>query len=319
MITFRRCVDIIMQLAVYLSPNAYARAGRRPPVGVSVNDEVAELLMRYFIQRRDVKAYQCMEEHVLDHTRDLKYQTKPHAPGGYHPIRTAFTVQDVRNHLDGKITHGHYLMDSANMCRVFAFDIDLNKEGFWPPKPHVEGNHEGIAFNPMKHWMSRKPDFARMWIKRQFRMISETLAGAITKELGLPALISYSGSKGMHVYALAGPITGEQARAGIDIVLDSLECFVPVRGRNFFKHVNEDPVLGYPNFTIEVFPKQERVDNKHKGLGNLMRLPLGRNLKTTDPTFFVDCRYPMTELKPLDPAVALKTLSRWGGDKFVGG
>lgn len=280
-----------------------------------MDDQVAELLMRYFVQRRDVKAYQCMQEHVLDPNKDSKYQIKPHPPGAYHPIRRPFTVEDVQHHLDRKITYGHYLVDSANMCRVFAFDIDLNKEGFWPRKPQEEGNHEGVAFNPMAHWMSRRPDFPRAWIKYQFRMISEKIARAVTRELGLPTLIAYSGSKGMHVYALAGPITGEQARAGIDIVLDSLGCFEPVRGRNFFKHVSDDPVDGYPNFTIEVFPKQERVDNKQKGLGNLMRLPLGRNQKTTDPTFFVDCSHPMTELKPLDPAVALKTLDPWGGEK----
>lgn len=280
-----------------------------------MDEKVAELLMRYFVQRRDVKAYQCMQEHVLDPNKDPKYQVKPHPPGAYHPIRRPFTVEDMQHHLDKRITYGHYLVDSANMCRVFAFDIDLNKKGVWPPKPHIQGNHEGIEFNPMAHWMSRKPDFTRIWLKYQFRMVSELLARAITRELGLPALIAYSGSKGMHVYALAGPITGEQARAGIDIVLDSLGCFEPVRGRNFFKHVNDDPVDGYPNFTIEVFPKQERVDNKHKGLGNLMRLPLGRNQKTTDPTFFVDCSRPMTELVPLDPAVALKTLNPWGGGR----
>lgn len=281
-----------------------------------MNDEVAELLMRYFVQRRDVKAYQCMQVHEIDTSKPAKFQQKPHPPGGYHPIRSEFTVEDMKRHLGRKITYGHYLMDSANMCRVFAFDIDLDKEGTWPLKPGEEGNNDFVAFNPMAHWMSRKPDFARTWIKYQFRMMSQMLAKAIQDELGLPALIAYSGSKGMHVYALAGPITGEQARAGIDIVLDSLGCFEPVRGRNFFKHVNRDPIHGYPNFTVEVFPKQERVDNKTKGLGNLMRLPLGRNQKTTDPTFFVDCRHPMAELKPLDPLVALKTLDPWGGVKL---
>lgn len=262
--------------------------------------EVAELLMRYFVQRRDVKAQQ-------------------HNDGAYHPVRAhkdgpfvPFTLQDIRNHLDQKITYGHYLMDSANMCRVFAFDIDLDKTGFYPAQPQVDGNSDGIAFNPMQHWRSRKPDYPRTWIKYQFRMLSQKIAVAIQEELQLPALVAYSGSKGMHVYALSGPITGEEARAGIDIVLDSLDCFAPIKGRNFFKHVDSDPVHGYPNFTIEVFPKQERVDNKKEKLGNLMRLPLGRNRKTTDPTFFVDCSRPMSDLVPLDPHTALTTLSPWG-------
>lgn len=273
-----------------------------------MHSPVAEMLMRYFVQRRDVKAYQCMKNNEEYHE---------HKPGAYHPIRRPFTVKDIQDHLNGTTTYGHYLMDSANMCRVFAFDIDLDKTGFYPLHPEIHDNFEVEAFNPMAHWMSRYPGLARTWTKYQFRMLSETLALAIRKELQLPSLIAYSGSKGMHVYALAGPITGEDARAGIDIVLDSLDCFTPVRGRNFFKHVDSNPVTGYPNFTIEVFPKQERVDNKKERLGNLMRLPLGRNLKTEDPTFFVDCTRRMSELAPLDPYVALKTLNPWskGGER----
>lgn len=262
--------------------------------------------MRYFVQRRDVKAVQ-------------------HKNGAYQPVREyneatglrdgpfiPFSLQDMQNHLDKKITYGHYLMDSANMCRVFAFDIDLNKSGYFPTNPGVDGNDEGTKFNPVAHWMSRRPDYARSWIKYQFRMLAEQIAASIRKELELPSLIAYSGSKGMHVYALTGsPISGEDARAGLDVVLDALGIFVPVRGRNFFRHVNENPVHGYPNFTVEVFPKQERVDNKKEGLGNLMRLPLGCNQKSKDPTFFVDCSRPMGELVPLDPYVALTTLDPW--------
>jgi len=246
----------------------------------------------------------------------------PHKPGAYHPVKRyghhlPLTLKDIQDHLAKKQTYGHYLMDSANNCRVFAFDIDLNKKGWYPVRPEVEGNEEAIEFNAMEYWRSRKPGFPRDWIKYQFRMLSEMLAASIRRELQLPALISYSGSKGMHVYALTGQaITGEQARAGIDIVLDSLGCFVPKgHGRNFFQHVNQMPVTGYPNFTIEIFPKQERVDDKQERLGNLMRLPLGRNKKTTDPTFFVDCRKPMYQLLPLDPYVALTTLDPWGGDR----
>ena len=271
-----------------------------------MHPEVAELLMRYFVQRRDVKAYQCMKNMERYHE---------HSPGAYHPIRREFTVQDMQDHLDKKITYGHYLMDSANMCRVFAFDIDLDKTGYFPADPDIDGNSEGIPFRPVDHWRSRKTGWARTWIQYQLRSLAEMLASTIRIELKLPALIAYSGSKGMHVYALSGPITGEDARAGIDIILDSLDCFAPSRGRNFFKHVNRHPVHGYPNFTIEVFPKQERVDNKEQKLGNLMRLPLGRNRKTTDPTFFVDCRYPLSSLVPLDPYIALKTLDPWGGGR----
>lgn len=264
--------------------------------------------MRYFIQRRDAKAVQ---QPNGDYYPVRRRTSDPNQKGPLIPL----TLQDVQDHLDKKITYGHYLLDSANMCRVLAFDIDLNKTGFYPAKPTVDGNSEGVEFKPMEYWMSRHPGFPRDWIKYQFRWISEMIAQEIRRQLDLPALITYSGSKGVHVYALTGPITGEQARDGIDIILDGLGFFVPIRGRNFFRHENTDPVHGFPNFTIEVFPKQKSVTDKQERLGNLMRLPLGRNRKTKDPTFFVDCRAPYHQLVPLDPYVALTTLDPWGGGK----
>jgi hypothetical protein len=59
-----------------------------------------------------------------------------------------------------------------------------------------------------------------------------------------------------------------------------------------------------------VFPKQDSLAGKD--LGNLMRLPLGRNLKNPkDPTFFIDMTTPMGVMSPIDPVYALTTETPW--------
>ena len=51
------------------------------------------------------------------------------------------------------------------------------------------------------------------------------------------------------------------------------------------------------NLTVEIFPKQASM--KDKDLGNMVRLPLGRNKKNPkDPCFFIDQTLACTELKP---------------------
>jgi len=42
-----------------------------------------------------------------------------------------------------------------------------------------------------------------------------------------------------------------------------------------------------------------------------MRIPLGKNLKSTDPTFFIDMTSPLADMVPVDPAWALTTDNPW--------
>ncbi len=140
--------------------------------------------------------------------------------------------------------------------------------------------------------------------------MSSLIARAVVSELQLPCAVAYSGGKGVHVYAFTGLISAAEAREGAQIVLDSIGNFHASRGTNFYKWNDEDPVAGYPNLSIEVFPKQDTLSGKD--LGNLMRLPLGRNLKSSDPTFFLDMRSPMAEMRPVDPIWALTALDPWG-------
>jgi hypothetical protein len=146
-------------------------------------------------------------------------------------------------------------------------------------------------------------------MKLQFKTMAHMLAKSITEELGLRCAVAYSGGKGVHVYGFTGTVLASEARLAAQIVLDDLGCFKLTKGVNFYKHTDEDPFTGFPNLSIEVFPKQNTLDGKD--LGNLMRLPLGRNLKSTDPTFFIDMTTALGDMTPVDPIWALTTDSPW--------
>lgn len=269
------------------------------------NFQLANLLANRFIARPDVKAEQ-------------------ERSGAWHPVCTRnkqgevteyfkFTRTDLVNHVTGKKTFGHYLLNQDSQCKLFAFDIDLEKTGFWAPEVTNEqawdigaDSYTGPIeeFNPREAWQDRAHP-ARRWMKFQFRTLAHLLTMHIDRELGIETATAYSGSKGIHVYGFTGLMPAADAREAALIVLDSFgsDSWKPVRGDNFFKCSNQDPVTGYPNLSIELFPKQGSLENKD--LGNLMRLPLGRNLKSSDPTFFVDPSAPIGELKPMDAVQAL--------------
>lgn len=284
--------------------------------------ELAGLIAKKFIARRDVKAQQ-------------------NSRGFYMPVidheerRLPWKLADIEDHIAGRQTFGHYLVGQDNNCKIFAFDIDLNKnvvdpktnEILWtggsPESPHYgdRASYSGkiLRFDPRRAWLDRAHP-ARAWMKYQFKMVAHVLCSSIEKELDIPCAVTYSGAKGIHVYGFTGLVPAADAREGAQIVLDSLaerplgmavEAF---KGKHFFKFKNDDPVEGYPNLSIEVFPKQDTLDGKD--LGNLMRLPLGRNLKSTDPTFFVDMTSPLTDLSPVDPMHALTARSafEWPGE-----
>lgn len=291
-----------------------------------MSDELlAKEIARRFIARRDVKAIQYPGGAYTPHTADGKADGE----------RIPWKLSDIKKHIARESTFGHYLLDTDSKCKLFAFDIDLitsdpdkNIWGYLPflPKPGTNepgadpwGSSDDIekwertAFkpcDPRTEWLNRKSP-ARPWMKLQFKLLANKLMKVINEELDLPCAAAYSGNKGIHVYGFTGYGTAHDARTGAQIVLDVLGEFEPTRGTNFFKHKNDDPFEGYPNLSIEVFPKQDTLAGKD--LGNLMRLPLGRNLKTKDPTFFIDMTTPLGELSPADPlwAIGEGALNPW--------
>jgi hypothetical protein len=266
----------------------------RPDRGtfVSVVNDIARL----FIQRPDVKAVQTSN-------------------GIYMPDRSKFTRQDLEDHVAGKKSYGHYMINPDGNCKLFAYDIDLAKSWLF-----ISPQSGGTTKPPEETWtpdgvlpLSPRDVFAdtshpaRPGLITELRAVAEGLAARVQRVLEIPVAISFSGSKGMHVYGFTGSAPAFAVRDAAIEVLKSYDVFEPVRGDNFYRHTNE-PQWGFPNVEVEIFPKQGSLEGKD--LGNLMRLPLGRNLKGGE-AFFVDPNAPAGQLVALDPARALAGGDLW--------
>lgn len=276
-----------------------------------MSKELAGIIAKRFIQRRDIKAVQ-FENGAWSPDTEAKYGNHGHG----------FDFPSLMRHLNKEATYGHYLLDADSHSRVFVFDIDLDKTGNYVELPGIssgEGLTTGIDdqtfdantrvfedVSPRDLWLTRTPSAApaRAWYKMQMRLLAHRFTAAVT-ELGLPCAAAYSGSKGVHVYGFTGDLPAAEVREAALLTLDMVGDFVPHRGQVFYKHKNPDPIRGFANFTVEVFPKQSSLDGK--SLGNLVRLPLGRNQKSSDPTFFLDMKAPMAELRPHPDPVELLT------------
>lgn len=271
---------------------------------------VANTLARRFIARRDVKAIQHDNGSWAPHTKNGKKD------GELIP----WTRDDLNAHISGAQTFGHYLLNTDSTVKLFAFDIDLEKydpnkperkffypEGYGKDPLEEEGHpdrpsYDPIEFDPRSAWKDRRHP-ARAWLKYQMKMIAHEFANAITTELDMECAVAYSGGKGVHVYGFTGLMPACEARDGAQIILDSLGHYEPSKGNNFFLDTNTDLFTGFKNFSIEVFPKQDEISTG--SYGNLMRMPLGKNKKSPDPTFFVDMTSPMGVLAPVDTLHAL--------------
>lgn len=266
-----------------------------------MSDDLAQLIAKKFITRRDVKAEQKPDG---GYTPVGRYEN--HKMVEYFPWKKS----DILAHLAGEKTYGHYLLGTDNTCKLFAFDVDLRDNGWLPSVEDPEQWEKSMEVaNPLESWRQRGNP-ARKYMKYCFRRIAHDLALTIQNSLDVPAAITYSGHKGLHVYGLTGSTSALEARTGAEIVLETLEGqFEVYKGKHFFKAIDDGPESLFCNFSIEVFPKQ--VEIGPDSFGNLMRLPLGKHKKAADPTFFVDMRAPLTELIPRDPYESLNLNNPW--------
>lgn len=258
-----------------------------------MSDALVNAFASKFISRPDVKAIQ-------------------RSDGSYNPVRSPFTKPDLLAHLDGTQTYGHYTVGQDDSTKLFAFDIDFEVEGQIPTyewKPEEEPVM--VDGRPREEWRKRSSPL-RPFMKYGLRHISSVLARAAFDVLQLPVAIAYSGYKGVHVYCFLPKGTpAAEAREGARLCLreagnSATGIFELSRGNNFFKHTNPE----FQMLSVEVFPKQDSMVGKD--LGNLMRLPLGKNLKSPDPTFFVDCHAPMNQLVPVsNPVAVLESGNPW--------
>jgi hypothetical protein len=270
--------------------------------------QLAKLFAKMFIARPELKAVQI-------------------ADGSYRPLRgEPFTLPDLLDHIGGRKTYGHYTTsEDDDSTKLFCFDIDLKKVGLLPISKNGAGQFLMFKDTPLReHWGSRQPGAGRDFIKLQLKMLANQLASAIGRELEIPTAVSYSGSKGVHVYGFTGKTSAQLARDGAKIVLDSLAAtqqgyWQLIRGNNIYGYAvtQEDraknPAENGSQFELEVYPKQDTLDGKDKGLGNLLRLPCGVNLKSPkrDKGFFLDMRTALTEFVPRNSIEVLTTPNQW--------
>lgn len=236
--------------------------------------------------------------------------------------RLPWERQDLSDHVAGKRSMGHYMVDSAGMTKLFAFDLDLDKPN--PAKEEIyywrgveeDGSWtdmEPREFNPREAWLHpQAPENLRRYLRVQLQNAARTLSDVLDKYLReVPIAVSYSGNKGLHVYGLTGEITAAEARTIGKEIIRLAEVWSPSRGDNFYKMV--DPVndeLGMSPVSIELFPKQDSLDGKD--LGNLMRLPLGVHAKSGQQAHFMHLsHYPWEPFQSVDPIKAMTEGNPW--------
>ena len=269
--------------------------------------ELASLLAKRLIQRKDVKAVQTPD-------------------GGYRPVKEPWKMGDLRAHVNGEQTFGHYTTDTDGLTKAIVFDIDLDDQGNWIEEPTPErlasctSNDEFMELltvhdnvSPLELWHDRRAVGARNWYKFQFRTMIDALTSAAMNDMGFECASAYSGNKGCHTYVfMPEPVEAKVARRAALLILERAgnllspnNGFVAVKGKNFFKLAEDDKWYSLKNMTVEIFPKQDKPSN----LGNLVRLPLGTNLKNPkDPCFIIDQRQAQKVLAPHpDPVQALET------------
>lgn len=260
---------------------------------------IAKLLAGKLIERRDVLALQYKDSKGVDM---------------YSPHRTMptdgrlVTQRDNRDnipvslgnlveHVEGRKTFGHYLVTDENTVRMFAFDIDLINT---PSRFGVLQDEPLVIEDPRALWAAGGKDPMTKHLGIQMREMSERLAMRVKELLEIPVTVHYSGNKGVHVSGLLDPGTpATDAREMMNLVLESMgpewELY---KGKNFWR------CSQYDALHIETFPKQNEV-RREDGLGNLLRLPLGMNVKSGKKSFFVDMNQPVTSWKQDDPILAL--------------
>lgn len=264
--------------------------------------ELEKLIAQRFIARQDVKAQQMSSK-------------------SYQPVWEPWKRQDLTNHLAGRQTFGHYMVNTDSQCKLFCLDIDIKQgEGFLPTiEWDTSGSDEALMQmwhdtfqrkNLRQAWLDRK-DPSRAFTKFQLRMLAGKAMQLIWEELGIPCAMASSGSKGLHVYGFTGLVPAADAREAAMLVMELMGNWRVSRGNSTFDCGDTDPADGYPQFDIEIYPKQETLGEGQ--LGNLVRLPLGVNKKAPkNPTWFLDPRAPMAQWIQMDPLVALDGRNPWG-------
>lgn len=115
----------------------------------------------------------------------------------------------------------------------------------------------------------------------------------------MEGIAEFSGGKGYHFwYPVRESVEAKWMRRGLQNIVDQIKNDVSC-------------------FNFEVFPKQDKVSGK--GMGNLVKLPLGIHRKTGKPSYFLDCAdrstEPQLEFLKQTPLIDPATLRKNGSPK----
>lgn len=164
---------------------------------------------------------------------------------GYVPVRRPITHEDIVDHIKGRKTYGIYLLRSDSTVRTAVIDMDLNK---------------AFRTGPLK-------SSDQLNLKRERDYILTRMEELSLNRLKFKPLCEFSGGKGYHFwFFFEQPVPADLARKLITPMASALardcQCF-----------------------SLEVFPKQDRLQGK--GLGNLVKLPMGIHRVSGKPSYFV--------------------------------
>jgi len=254
---------------------------------IEYDPRLPDLLAKKFINRSDVKAVQWSDG------------------AGYNPLRgKPFTYRDLKQHLSGEKSYGHYMVSQDDMSKLGAFDLDAGRDEITINLYEEESDRMSgpeITFVP-REAMAQLDHPGRETYIRFLRVAAAGLEAFSSRMIpGCMTATSFSGGKGLHVYVfMPSQMKSDRIRKLLSSVMGKTRpTWEPLRGDNFWHTPNQI----FPGIEIELFPKQSKISD----LGNLMRLPLGRHNKTKMDAFFIDTNARETELLP---ANAFETLSR---------
>lgn len=189
---------------------------------------------------------------------------------GYSPVREPLTVRQVRQHLNGSVTLGIYLVRLDDTVSVFAIDIDVTKRAIEQARGRAG---ESKRLRALAHAEAMR--------------LRQALA-----ELGLASFVEDSGYKGRHLWVLlAEPVPAAEVR---EFGARFLSAHPPAS----------------TEIQFEFFPKQGTAG---RGIGNLIKLPLGLHRKSGRRSGL------LTEEGTVDPDPhrTLRQVSRVGVEAFL--
>lgn len=195
--------------------------------------------------------------------------------GGYSPVHEPLTPSVLRRHFMGEVTLGVYPIRLDGTCTFAALDLDI-------PPSVLDTARADLGFAK------------RLAVHLQQATV---LVRDLLRELGFTVIVEDSGYKGRHLW----------------LPFDSP---VPARilkefGETFVASIPSD-ALDRTLLACEFFPKQ--AEARGKGLGNLIKLPLGIHRRSGRRSVFLDqdlapIRRPFTYLRSLVPTPASAVLT----------